>query len=277
MAGPSKTVAAIRGNPSPYGLLGGCVEVVDVTDLHELNGTQMVPLSCAEAHTWQRDCPPPAAPNPASKVFDRPGVCEFDPVTVYAGVTCSTFGMTQDEAFIHVTETIRMGEQRALEAWFMVNALCTLAAGNDLTPASGALQAAQGIAALEGWLAEHYGGQGVLHVPAGAAALLGCCNVVTRTRDTQCPETLMGNGVVFGAGYAANVGGATCAQAPPGEAWIYVTGPVRVRRGPLDLLPASEAQSIDTRLNDRYVLAERTSVIETACCEAAAVRISTCC
>ncbi|MFF8931483.1 cupin [Streptomyces longwoodensis] len=269
-------MSAIRGTPSPFGLLGRCVDVVDADDLHELNGTQMVPLSCTAAHTWQRDCPPPPTPNPASKTFDRPGLCEFDPVTVYAGATCSTFGMTQDEAVVHATETLRMGEQRALEEHFMVNALCTMAASNDLTPAAGPLQVAQGIAVLEGWLAEQYGGKGLLHVPAGAAALLGCCNVVTApTSGIGCPQTLMGNGVVFGAGYAANVGGATCTQAPAGELWLYVTGPVRVRRGPLDVNPTTEAQSIDTRLNDRYVLAERTSVIETACCEAAAVRIST--
>ncbi|CAL9612955.1 hypothetical protein SUDANB1_05665 [Streptomyces sp. enrichment culture] len=277
MAGFYTSVAPIRGNPSPYGLLGGCVEVVDATDLHELMGTQFQPLSCATAHPWQADCPPPATPNPAQKTFDRPGVCQFDPITVYAGATCSTFGMTFDEATERAREQLRLGEQRALEDWFQREALCTMAAGNDLTPASGALPVAQAVSALEGWIAEQYGGEGLLHVPAAAAALLGCCNVVTRTRDTQCPETLMGNGVVFGAGYSANVGGVGCTQAPAGEVWLYATPPVRVRRGPVDVLPPTEAGSIDTRLNDRYVLAERTSVIEVACCEAAMVRAQICC
>jgi hypothetical protein len=133
------------------------------------------------------------------------------------------------------------------------------------------------VAALEGWLAETYGGQGLLHVPAAAAALLGCCNVVTRTTDDSCPETLMGNGVIFGSGYAANTGGPGCTQAPDGEVWLYITGPVRVRRGPLVVVPETQAGSINTRFNDRRTLVERTSVVEVACCEAAMVRAQICC
>jgi hypothetical protein len=277
MAGYYTSVAPIAGNPSPYGLLGGCVDVVQAADLHELNGTQFQPLSCATAHPWQANCPPPTTPNPAAKTFDRPGVCEFDPVTVYGGYECSAISDTHEEAVARAREQLRMGEQRALEEWFMSNALCQMAQGNDLTPASGALSVQQAVAALEGWLAETYGGEGLLHVPAAAAALLGCCNVVTRTRDTQCPETLMGNGVIFGSGYAANVGGTGCTEAPAGEAWLYITPPVRVRQDAVQVYPPTEAGSIDTRLNDRRVLAERTSVIEVACCTAAMVRVDLCC
>lgn len=273
-----KQVDPIPGAPSPYGLLGGCVEVVTTPDSHELMGTTFLPMSCATAYPWVDPClnptdpPTPAAP----KTFDRPGICEFQPVTVQAGFRCSAIGLSYTEGRERALEQLRLGEQRALEEFFM-GQLCTMGTGNDLTPVSGAVSAAQGVAILEGWLAENYGGQGLVHAPAAAAALFGCCNVVTRDRDDRCPETLMGNGVVFGAGYNVNIGGPGCTQAPPGEAYLYVTGPVRVRRDERHITPDSEGASVNIWNNDRLILAETTFVPEVACCEAAAVRIALCC
>jgi hypothetical protein len=273
-AGLRKRVEAIRGRPLPHGILGDCVEVVDATDEHELLGTEWMPLSCAGAHDWDW-CPDPATPpGPSTKTFDRPGSCSAPPITIYAGATCSAIGWSYDDAVTQASETLALGEQRALEEWFMREQLCEMAQGNDLTPAAGAVSIAQGVAALEGWLAEAYGGQGVLHVPAGAAALMGCCRVVEL--DQGAPRTLMGNCVVLGAGYALNIGGAACTQAPDGEAWLYITGPVRVRREQPVIVPDSDSQAVRIATNDRFVLAERTFVVETACCEAAAIRVAVC-
>jgi hypothetical protein len=271
-------VPPITGEPSPYGLLGGCVEVVNATDTHELNGTDLMPSACGAVNSWQ-DCPDPAFPNPTSKIFDPTTTCEFDPVTLYAGVRCGTFGLGYDEGQTLAADRLRLGEQRALEDHFARRWLALHA--DDITPASGAVNVAQGVGLLEGWLADTYGGQGLLHVPAGAAALMGCCNVVTRTREVNCPETLMGNGVVFGAGYNINVGppvppATTPTPAGPCQAWLYITPPVRVRRDTPQLTFRNEGQSIDTTVNTRYALAESTFVVEVACCDAAAVLVELC-
>lgn len=274
-AGLRRLVAPIRGNPSPHGLLGPCVEVVTVSDPHELNGTEFLNLSCAEADTWI-DCPVPPATNPAQKTFNRPGICEFDPVTAYAGVTCSAIGLSFDEAQQRALDQLRMGEQRALEEWFMVNGLCPMAAGNDLTPVAGAVSVPQGVAILENWLGSTYGGQGLIHAGVGVGALLSRFHIVNFGTEagSQCPTTLAGTGIVLGSGYSANVGGAGCTQADAGEAWLYATGPVRVRRDERRLVLSDESQSVTRSVNDRHVLAESTFVVETACCVAAAVRIS---
>lgn len=275
--GLRKAVPPIDGDPSPYGLLGGCIEVVVSTDLHELNGTDTVSLSCADANTWF-DCPVPPDVNPASKTFDRPKTCTYEPITVYSGVTCSTFGITFEEGQTRALEGLRIGEQRALEDFYMRRTLCAYAAGNDLTPAAGALSVAAGVGVLESWLATNYGGMGVLHVPAGAAALLGRDHLIERDGDSY--RTFMGNCVVLGAGYAANVGpadpGPGCVAAPAGEAWLYITPPVRVRRDAPGLVVTDERMSINTSTNDRFALAETTFVVETACCTAAAVRVVLC-
>lgn len=165
-----------------------------------------------------------------------------------------------------------MGEQRALEEWLLREVLCSTA--EDQTPAAGAVSVAQGVSALESWLGTEYGGTGVLHIPVGVGALLGCCNIVHT--DTGGPRTLVGNCIVLGAGYAANVGPPDCTEADPGEAWLYATSPVRVRRDAPATVPGTDAESVATRTNDRRVLVERTSVVEIACCRAAAVRVTLC-
>ncbi|MCM1964842.1 cupin [Streptomyces sp. G1] len=272
-AGLRRYVEAVPGEPMPHGLLTGCTTVITVTDPHELLGTEWRPLSCAEVRdtSW---CPDddesPAVIAP--KEFDRPGICTAAPVTLVAGAECSTIGFSYPEAVEQATETLRLGEQRGLEDWFMREVLCTI--GEDLTPAAGALSVAQGIGALESWLATEYGGRGVLHVPVGVGALLGCCNIAHAEDDSL--RTLAGNCLVLGAGYAVNVGPPDCTAADPGEAWLYVTSPIRVRRDAPAIVPDTSGASVNTSTNDRRVLAESTFVVEIACCRAAAIRVTLC-
>src|SRR5690606_26062585 len=142
---------------------------------------------------------------------------------------------------------LALGEQQALEAAWQRTVLARDAV--DLTPTAGPLSIAQGVAALEGALAESYGGVGTVHVPAGAAALLGCCRVAQEDPATGSLRTLAGNCVVIGAGYSAENTGPS-GPAEPGTAWLYVTGPVVVRRGPVDVIPEA-GPSVNTRTNDR--------------------------
>lgn len=281
--GMRKYVEPIYGKPNEYGLLGGCTEIVTVTDPHELNGTEFTAVSCGTVGQWQ-DCPDESSTftNPASKGFDRPDTCEFNPITLTAGVECSTFGLSFEEAQARALEQLGMGEQRAVEDFFMRHWLGYNAV--DLTPVAGALHIASGIGALESWLATNYGGEGVIHVPAGVAAIMSSASLVDLTRGTESPTTLMGNCVVLGAGYAANVGpnptpGGDPVQAPAGEAWVFITPPVRVRRDQPSLTTTTEQQQVDSRTNTRRALAETTMVVEVACCIAAAVRVnvSVCC
>ena len=280
--GMRAAVPSITGSPSPHGLLGGCIEVVQADDVHQLNGTDMLSSSCAQVHPWQ-DCPTPAADefpwtNPAQKVFDRVGYCTFEPFTAYAGVECATVGISYDEARARAYESLRLGEQRALEEWFMTRWLANASHTIDLTPAAGAVHIVNGIGILESWLATEYGGAGVLHAPIGTSSLLSMHRVSDFASDESCLETLAGNGIVLGAGYAANVG----PSAPPtlpvaaaaGEAWLYITPPMRIRRDTPQLALTAEWQGVDTRINDRRELAESTFVPEVACCKAAAVRVS---
>ncbi len=286
-AGMRALVPPITGEPSPHGLLGGCVPVVVATDGHQLNGTDLLPASCDAAHPWQ-NCPTATAgefpwTNPASKIFDRPDACTFEPFTAYAGFECSTIGMSFQEAGQAAMDQLARGEQAALENWFMTRWLANATHTVDLTPGAGAVHIVNGIGVLESWLGTNYGGQGVLHAPIGTASLLGMHHQITGTGDEECYRTWAGNAVIIGAGYAANVGPVALpgppVAAPTGEAWLYITPPLRIRRDDRSLVMNREWQGVNTTVNDRRSLAETTFVTEVACCKAAAVRVnlSACC
>lgn len=286
-AGLRAEVGPINGKPSPHGLLGGCVDEVTTANVHELNGTEVPAYACGPAHPWQ-DCPDPAGgwTNPLTKVVDRAGWCSFEPVTAYVELDCSVVGFPFNEAQDAAMARLELGEQTVLEEWFMRRGLSWLAGGTtgtefDLTPGAGAVHIVSGIGLLETWLAENYGGQGVIHAPIGTASLLGKHHQFDPAYN--CPTTWGGNTVILGGGYSANVGPAlkpaAGAVAPAGEAWLYITPPMRIRREDRHNVITQEWQGVNTLVNDRTAVAEATFVPEVACCMAAAVRItlSPCC
>lgn len=275
-AGLRKYVEAIPGTPLPHGILNACTDVRDVADIHELLGVEWLALGCCPVQVWNDPClndgdESPGAP--VQKEFCRPQVEHAEPISVYAGAECSTLGWTYAEARAHAEASLALGEQQAVETGFWSTKLAMSAV--DLTPAEGPLSIAQGVAVLEGCLAEQYGGVGVLHVPAGAAALLGCCNIVREDPATGGLGTLAGNCVIIGAGYSAMNTGPGGVPADPGTAWLYITGPVLVRRGPAETVPHSPGPSVNTRTNDRRVLVERSYVVSTTC-TVCAVQVVTC-
>lgn len=278
-AGLRALVPPINGEPSPHGLLGGCIPVVNATDNHHLNGVDLLPSSCGAANLWW-DCPDPTLNqvNPAEKTFDRPESCSFEAYTLYAGYECSALGMTFEESQAAAMDQLVRGEQAALEDTFMRRWLADATHTTDLTPAAGAVHIVNGIGILESWLALNYGGQGVIHAPIGTASLLSMHNTIDFATEEACPRTLAGNSVVLGAGYAANVGPATPPAVPPvaaaGEAWLYITPPMRIRRDQRFLVPQHRGHSVNTVNNDLRAEAASTFVAEVACCTAAAVRVS---
>ncbi|MFC8332735.1 cupin [Streptomyces olivaceus] len=267
-AGMRKPVQPIPGTPLPHGILNACTTVQDVRDVHELMGVEWLALGCCPVRQWQDPCETEESPGeespgePPQKEFCRPEIEHATPITLYSGAECSTFGWSYEEAVDHARASMELGEQQGLEAAFWSSVLTMTA--TDLTPSEGPVSVAQGVAALEGCLAESYGGVGTLHVPAGAAALLGCCNVLTPDPDTGSLRTLAGNCAIVGAGYSAENTGPGGIPAEPGTAWLYITGPLHIRRGPLDTIP-DRAASVNIRTNDRRVLLERTYVVGTTC------------
>ncbi|MFJ2882474.1 MULTISPECIES: cupin [unclassified Streptomyces] len=275
-------VEAIPGTPLPHGILGAaCTTITDVTEdrIHELNGVDWLGLGCCPVRDWPDPCDneePPGDESPGAlpvKQFCRPVAEHAKPIDLYAGAECSALGWSYAEARAHAEASMALGEQQALESAFWRTKLAMEAV--DLTPEAGPVSVAQGVAALEGCLAETYGGVGTLHVPAGAAALLGCCNILREDPVTGSLRTLAGNCAIIGAGYSAANTGPGNVPAEPGTTWLYITGPLVIRRGPADVIPDRAGASINVRNNDRRVLVERTYVVGTTC-TVCAIQISVC-
>ncbi|MGW5925243.1 cupin [Streptomyces anulatus] len=282
-AGLRSTVEAIPGTPLPHGILGApCTNVIDVTEdrIHELNGVEWLSLGCCPARDWADPCedesPGDESPgSPPVKEFCRPEVEHARPLPIYTGAECSALGLSYEEARTQALASLALGEQHAVEVGFMRTKLNGDAI--DLTPPEGPLSVAQGVAVLEDCLASAYGGVGTIHVPAGIGTLLGCCNIVHRDPETGALETLTGNCVVIGAGYSYLNTGPGGIPADPGTAWLYITGPLEIRRGPIDVIPdrSRAGASVNTRNNDRRVIAERTFVVGTTC-QVCAVNVRVC-
>lgn len=253
-----KAVGPIPATPLGHGLLSAA-SVVDVADRHELLGVDFPQRGCGPSHDtdW---CPPGGGDVPV-KEFNRVEWGTAAPVTIYHGSECSTVGFTFDDARDDAREGLLLGEARALEEWYMTTVLAT-ASTTDVTPVGGPVSVAQSIGVLEGELSQVYGGIGVLHVPTGLSSMLAQAGQYDFNAERR--RTWLGNVFALGAGYQANLG-PDGTEAPAGQAWLYATGPVVIRRGAVEDVPPSEPGSLDLTDNNRYVLTERTSVIQTAC------------
>lgn len=134
---------------------------------------------------------------------------------------------------------------------------------------SGPVDVVEGLGLLEAYLAECYGGEGVIHVPRQALAHLGAYNLVDR--DGQQLRTLGGNLV---AAYSAPRQTFAPSGAPPGagEAWLYATGAVYAWRGPIQRNAEATAEflGIAGARNDNYYVAYRTYAWSWDCCHLAA-------
>ncbi len=180
-----------------------------------------------------------------------------DPFALYHLFRCNPVGITAEAFQERARTALRLGEQRGLER-VTGHRLARTAGAVDLTPTPGtAVHPVEGLGILEGWSADNYGGVPVVHVPRAAGTHLTTYGAVIRGGTGGRLETVQGALVASGGGYGALVGPQTDAEDPgsvvapgAGEAWLYVTGQVVVRRGPaievgpvMDRTPALNVQA----------------------------------
>lgn len=253
----AQRVEAVPGAPLPYGLFSVATPLLDEPEARELAGVSWSPLSCGVANIaeWCVE----GAQQP--KTWDRPGVAYAPPLVVYYGRDCPPIGETVTEAEAAARAGLVVGEQAAVEQGFAETHLGATAI--DVTPVSGAVGLVNAVMILEQALALTYRGTGVIHAPTGAASGLGASGLLVA--DGARYRTWAGHLVALGAGYETAVmpgpdDGAGVEPADPGEAWLFATGPVAVRRGAVEVRTA-----VDTSVNDRVVLAERGFVVQAEC------------
>lgn len=215
------------------------------------------------------------------------------PFTVYAWIECATIGTPPDDIIQRTERLLTNGEGRAVEhlVWTGAGVNGTvyphLAADTEVvadqapgyTGPDYLLQSAasvvttgapvsltEGVGLLEGHLAQCYGGEGVIHVPAGAVIHMSNVGLVKQQGGQL--RTLLGNVV---AAYASGDREAPNGSDPAdGESWIYATGALSGRRSPIKRLGTKPAEFVDREKNGWVYVAERTYVIDWGCCHFAA-------
>jgi len=211
--------------------------------------------------------------SPATKVVDTGReLVEVEPFAVYRLHQCQAVGGLAD-AETRATRAFELAEGRAVEEWF-ARFLSTNPAAVDLTPASGAVHPANGLALLEGVAADDYGGVPVIHASRGLVTILDGLNLVERQGGHI--ETILGSLVAAGGGYSEALVGPNGEATDPGAAWLYVTGRVFVWRGAV--LTTEPVLDLSPPTNVFSILAERPYLVATECIIfAVQVDLSMCC
>ncbi|TDB80968.1 hypothetical protein E1182_06970 [Micromonospora sp. KC721] len=247
--------------PYRYGLFSAAA-VVDPADQREFQA----------GVEWEPQCADVPAPTNAAAASDpnrvpmalpdgvpitRPGV-----IRLYTGLTDRS--VARPDLLERARRAIGLVEQQSLEhyAWaggagnavHLAAAGTPVLAGSDVTP----VPLEEGVGRLEAHISRRAGVLGVLWAPRWTA---GWWAVKQLTR-TDGPRLIgpLGNPVVFAETSGVGPGGVAPGA---GEAWLYATGPVMVRRSAVFLPTLPEA--LDRKDNEVFAVAERFYTVGWSC------------
>lgn len=278
-----------RFTPLKYGLLSAA-QIVNDPDPHWMAGVQFQPEVCGADRSVAAFCVAggPATGTPGKvPTASGAGSSAAEPYTVYAYTNCAPVGWGDDLADMkaRATRALDAGEGRAVERVFWSGkpdggpvVFPHLAANAqvmadkqgpmdvELQPAavtvgtSGKLLDA--LAAVEGALSECYGGEGVIHIPASAASLLGAAGAIFK--DGPNLRTFAGHLVGV---YSANLRtGPDGTDAAAGSVWLYGTGALMARRSAVSPGDQKPSSFVGRQDNSTVFVVERTYVIDWDCC-----------
>lgn len=238
--------------PPRFGLLS-VAQIVSDADLHWQNGTEHVPNPVPSGVTSGVDCTPaPLVPadDPMTVVADLP-------LRVWADFTAKHPGLTASEIHERARLALSVSEGNSVEAAVWSTAASKIMSAGTATPAgTSAVSLLAGVAALERWLYDVYGGTGVLHVAREVVPYLASAQVISEKNGRL--TTTLGTTVAAGA-YPGT--GPTGAAAAAGASWIAATGAVTVRRSEVRVPGENGAAYFDPRSNNVIGHAERIYVV----------------
>lgn len=246
-----------------YGLLSTATLTEDM-DPHALHGVQYEAVCDPKLRLYQvhMDCPNPG--EAAIKQGERSQqVVEANPFAVYAVEQCPG-SRTSQQMQDALRRRLLRGERHVVEA----------AVYHGLAGASPHLRHASAVVLNNGTpvdvplavgALEHRialaGRQATIHAPRWMAAVMSGRQLLRR-QGGGALRTELDTKVAFGSGYTGE---------PPegvdddGNTWLYVTGPVNVRRSVVMEPARLDTGGFDWRTNTPFVLAERVYVVDWPC------------
>lgn len=199
---------------------------------------------------------------------DSPSIRTYIPFDIRASVKLSTFGVKPEDVQASTEHALETVTQKAIETEFWTgrfasalttdndNRYLSHADAVDVTPTPGtAVKVRYGQALLEQALGNAtIGSTGVIHAPLLIASVLQASD------QDGALTTNLGTKVVAGAGYSNT--GPDGAVAPTGTAWVYATGPVTVRLGPVPTVtPEKLGQAVNIGNNTIQFYVDRPAAV----------------
>lgn len=255
----------------PYGLFS-VLSPTSPSDAHWQNGVEWEALSCAPAKgIGDPSCDPEVPTVGLPKEFtDGKGLGAATPFAVYGSFSCSPVGTTPEEAAQQALAHLLAREEARVEQAVWTGDLGNTGFAPGATSLGTGLSIAEGLGALEDWIAKNYGSLGVIHADRRVATGLAAKGEVKAKGSTL--YTGLGTPVVAGAGYPGTSPNGTAAAA--GTGFIYVTPAMLGYRS--EPFPGVEPASagFDRTSNDLFAVAERTYTIGWDDCGTAVVGIT---
>lgn len=268
--------------PALYGVLSPAASVVNDDSSDWVRGVQFETLNCATHIRLSALCSTASSIN-VVEAEDGSLYSTYMPFAIETDFQCSTFGFKHRDYEQVARDFMEAAQQKAVEYELWTGASAKLQeavwdedqhggdafpnrwlaspSAVDVTPTPGTpVKVKYGLALLEKALGTCGAGiRGTIHVTrdVGSALNLKDKNGALRTS--------LGNTVIAGTGYT---GTAPAGTAPAGtQVWMYATGPVSVRLGPIAATPDQRRQSVDLSNNSIKVYATRPAAVSwDSCC-----------
>ena len=263
-------VEAPQRSPHRFGLFSVAEIIEEPASPVFFGGTVWEPLPCEHPGLWPGPCG--TTPIPEEKcAATQPDSPVTTPFTVYGSYWCDLVGRTPQDASDRAVQHLQGGEQHAVEyaVWSGAAGAAPAFAGPDTVDLGTASCAAQLLERIYAYTDVAYSSEVVVHAPRPVMPWLASAGVLVRSADGGRVETQSGTPIAFGSGYTEAGTGPDGTQADPGSYWVYVTGPVVIRRGGILRLPDPPSHGLDRRTNDYLALAERTYLAAWDCITAA--------
>lgn len=185
------------------------------------------------------------------------GVTQGLPFSVYAGVTCSVVGYTEEYILSRARAILKLGWQHGAEQalWSGAGSSAPALTSAGTTAATGVSMTAA-VGALEKYMGANYLGTAVIHAPRDAAAYLAEAHQIFE-RGNQL-QTALGSQFVFGGGYPNTAPGGGAAGA--NTIWMYATGLLTARRAE-PFINGDLGASLNRATNVQNVFAEQPTVL----------------
>lgn len=261
MTQPLVYVTAPGTTPYRYGLFSAAA-VIDPVDQREFHaGVQWEP-QCVDAPAATTPAAASDPDRPAKTLPDTVDLAQAGVIRLYTGLSGPS--VARDDLLDRARQKLGLVEQQSLEhyAWigdagttpYLAAPDTEVLAGSDVTPVA----LPTGVGLLEAFIADRTGVLGVLWAPRWTAGWFAT-ELLAKAEGPRLTAPL-GDPIVFAQTTGVGPGGVAPAA---GEAWLYATGPVMVRRSAV--FQPRLAEALDRRTNEVFAVAERFYTVGWSC------------